>query len=480
LAIKNERAAVENNLEVAYGGQLAQLQRGMVARLGRTLERVALDFQSPDPATAAAILQSQALEVGPVSVLQADGSLVFAQPGGVTSLEPDRVPKSSSGELVQLPGGPVGLVRLGEMLVVYRIDPTVLAQRILPALVQDAFPGETARITLEPWVTPPPGPEGIPAVMKEMADPNSQMAAKPISELRLQPPFEDYRLVARLNGADAVGRLSLRNRLIYVTLLSVFYVALVLGVIFTARSLYREAKLSRLKTDFVSAVSHELRTPMTSIRMFIETLELGRAHTDDDVKACLAALSKESERLSEMIDRMLDWSRIEAGRKMYHRERIPVGQVVDKAMEAFRTHQMPHDDPKAPIPIHVESDGSPIVDVDVEAMAGVMVNLLQNAFKYSGPDRKIVVRIKHRDGRVALEVEDNGIGIASRDRKRIFERFYRADDLLTRKTEGTGLGLSIAQRIVEAHGGENSVESELGQGSRFTVSLPIAEASANT
>src|SRR5207248_1819904 len=120
----------------------------------------------------------------------------------------------------------------------------------------------------------------------------------------------------------------------------------------------------------------------------------------------------------------------------------------------------------------------PQVRVDREALAGAVLNLLQNAFKYSGQDKRIALRARPERRGVSIEVEDNGVGIAPRDRKRIFERFYRVDNLLTRKTEGSGLGLAIAKRIVEAHGGKISVHSEPGKGSRFSIHLPAAELGA--
>ena len=112
-----------------------------------------------------------------------------------------------------------------------------------------------------------------------------------------------------------------------------------------------------------------------------------------------------------------------------------------------------------------------MVEVDREAMAGALLNLLQNAYKYSGGEKRIELRADARNGGVDIEVEDNGVGIAKRDRKRVFDRFYRVDNLLTRQTEGSGLGLSISRRIVEAHGGRITVRSELGKGSTFTIHL---------
>jgi signal transduction histidine kinase len=258
---------------------------------------------------------------------------------------------------------------------------------------------------------------------------------------------------------------------VYTVLLVIFYLTLALGGVFTARALYREAQLSHLKTDFVSLVSHELRTPLTSIRMFIETLLLGRITDPQQTREVLGVLAKETERLSELIERVLDWSRIESGRKWYERAPVPVADLVNASLAAFRAQTL---DAKVTLRTEVPAD-LPRVEVDPDAIAGAVLNLLQNAFKYTGDDKQIAVRARHEHRAVVIEVEDNGVGIPPRDRKRIFERFYRVDNLLTRKTAGSGLGLAIARRIVEAHGGRIQVRSEIGKGSCFSIHLPVSE-----
>jgi signal transduction histidine kinase len=258
---------------------------------------------------------------------------------------------------------------------------------------------------------------------------------------------------------------------VYAVLLALFYLTLTFGVVYTGRTLYREAKLSRLKTDFVSLVSHELRTPLTSIRMFIETLSLGRLKDPAQTQEVLQLLTRETERLSTLIERVLDWARIESGRKEYHRESLEVEQVVEAAVAAFRAQRL---DSGVDLKVDVPA-GLPRVEVDRHAVAGALLNLLQNAYKYSGQDKRIALSARAEGRWVGLSVEDNGVGIALRDRKRIFDRFYRVDNLLTRKTEGSGLGLAITKRIIEAHGGRVVVQSEVGKGSRFTLQLPVGK-----
>jgi signal transduction histidine kinase len=239
------------------------------------------------------------------------------------------------------------------------------------------------------------------------------------------------------------------------------------GVVYTARALYLQARLSRLKTDFVSLVSHELRTPLTSIRMFIETLALGRVNDPSQTQAVLELLQKETERLSAMIERVLDWARLESGRQRYRKGRLTPREIVD----AFRAQRL---DSQVQLSCAV-AETLPAVEGDREALAGALLNLLHNAYKYSGAEKRIELRAGMHNGGVDIEVEDHGVGIAKRDRKRVFERFYRVDNLLTRQTEGSGLGLSISRRIVEAHGGRLTVRSELGKGSTFTIRLPAAK-----
>jgi signal transduction histidine kinase len=268
------------------------------------------------------------------------------------------------------------------------------------------------------------------------------------------------RLVVLPTGEDPVARASTRNRVLYAVLLGLFYLTLTWGVVYTGRTLYREAKLSRMKTDFVSLVSHELRTPLTSIRMFIETLALGRLKDPAQMQEVLQLLTRETERLSALIERVLDWARIESGRKEYQREPLKVEELVEVAVAAFRAQRLEGGmDLKVEVP-----EGLPRVEADRHALEGALLNLLQNAYKYSGQDKRISLTARADRKWVLLAVEDNGVGIAPKDRKRIFERFYRVDNLLTRKTEGSGLGLAITQRIIEAHGGRIKVHSEVGTG----------------
>jgi two-component system phosphate regulon sensor histidine kinase PhoR len=242
--------------------------------------------------------------------------------------------------------------------------------------------------------------------------------------------------------------------------------ALATGVILVWVFLARERNLSQLQADFVSKVSHELRTPLTSIRMFTETLALRRG----DARAqdrCIEALNKESTRLQGLIDRLLDWGRMEAGRRVFELGEHDVAAVVDEAISAFEpTRERRNVDLILDVP-----NDLPRVLCDKNAMVDSLVNLLSNAYKYGGQPRHIEIAARATDREVSITVRDNGKGIARNEHKRIFEKFYRVDDLLAREQEGSGIGLSIVQHVMRAHRGRIDVDSAPGRGSAFTLSL---------
>ncbi|HVY46657.1 MAG TPA: ATP-binding protein [Minicystis sp.] len=242
---------------------------------------------------------------------------------------------------------------------------------------------------------------------------------------------------------------------------------LVTGVILVWVFLRRERSLAELQADFVSKVSHELRTPLTSIRMFTETLKLRRGDAAAEDR-CIAALAKESSRLQGLIERLLDWGKMESGRRIYELTEQEIAPIVDEAIASFEpTRERRHVD----LEIQIAED-LPRVWCDKSAVIDAMVNLLSNAYKYGGQPRKISISAHAVDGAVHVVVRDNGKGIARNEHKRIFEKFYRVDDLLARQQEGSGLGLAIVQHVMRAHRGKVTVDSAPGAGSAFTLSFP--------
>ncbi|WP_437666676.1 sensor histidine kinase [Sorangium sp. So ce1182] len=243
------------------------------------------------------------------------------------------------------------------------------------------------------------------------------------------------------------------------------------GVILVWVFLRRERNLSELQADFVSKVSHELRTPLTSIRMFTETLKLRRGDTSSEDR-CIDALTKESARLQHLIDRLLDWGRMESGRRVYELSEHHLADVVNEAIHAFEPTRE-----KRSVELDIAVDANlPPVLCDRSALVDATVNLLSNAYKYGGQPRHIRVSAHVTNRSAQITVRDNGKGIARQEHKRIFEKFYRVDDLLARQQEGSGLGLSIVKHVIRAHGGRILVDSEPGKGSTFTLVLPVRSA----
>ena len=244
-----------------------------------------------------------------------------------------------------------------------------------------------------------------------------------------------------------------------------------IGVVATLVVLYREATVARLQTDFVNKVSHDLRTPLTSIRMFVETLQMGRLTDPERQREALEIIANETTRLSTLIARLLDWARMESGKRSYEFRLERVEPIVDAALRAIDPQRM---QTGAEVVREVAA-ALPPVRVDRDALVDVLVDLLQNAFKYTGPQKRIVVAARRDGPTVVLSVADNGPGIRGVDQKRIFEKFYRGKDPLERSIEGSGLGLAMVKHVVLAHGGRVGVTSELGKGSTFTILLPAAE-----
>jgi signal transduction histidine kinase len=241
------------------------------------------------------------------------------------------------------------------------------------------------------------------------------------------------------------------------------------GMIFAYRNVSSELALAKLKSDFVSNVSHELRTPLALIRLYAETLELGRISTAGKQQQYYEIIRKESERLTSLINNILDFSRIEAGKKEYSFRETDVADLVRSTLESYR--------------FEIEQNGFefeqkidnnlPPLTVDREAIARSLLNLVNNAVKYSAGRKYLGVHLYRCDGNVNLEVEDRGIGIPPKEQLKIFEKFYRVGDPLVHNTKGSGLGLSLVRHIVLAHGGQVAVESAPGRGSKFIIILPV-------
>ena len=270
-------------------------------------------------------------------------------------------------------------------------------------------------------------------------------------------------------SVKALGEAWVHRSFVLLGILSLMFLG---GLVLTKHMVSKEMAVAKLKSDFVSNVSHELRTPLALIRLYAETLELGRISTKEKKHQYYRIIRKESERLTALINNILDFSRIEAGRKEYEFRETDIADLVRNTLDSYR-YQI--EQQGFALEESIDED-LPAVSIDREAIARALVNLVNNALKYSKDDKYLGVKLYRDNGAVKLEVADHGIGIARRDQTKIFEKFYRAGDPLVHNTKGSGLGLSLVRHITEAHGGNIEVESAPGTGSKFTMSLPLMAA----
>ena len=349
-------------------------------------------------------------------------------------------------------------------------DADYLKSTFFPQALNEVMPNENP--------SDPSHPQ--PAIMVRTMKDQSFLAASacwdgglPEVERSFEGVFPGLILGIRLHGTTIadMSRRFLRNEFLILGALSLLMGG---GLLLMYRNVSRELALAKLKSDFVSNVSHELRTPLALIRLYAETLELGRISNPGKHQEYYEIIRKESERLTSLINNILDFSRIEAGKKEYSFRETDVADLVRSTLDSYR--------------FEIEQNGFkfeqkidnnvPPLQVDREAIARSLLNLVNNAVKYSSTEKYLGVHLYRHFGNVNLEVVDHGIGIPAKEQPKIFEKFYRVGDPLVHNTKGSGLGLSLVRHIVQAHGGEVAVESAPGHGSKFIITLPVNGAAA--
>jgi two-component system phosphate regulon sensor histidine kinase PhoR len=259
---------------------------------------------------------------------------------------------------------------------------------------------------------------------------------------------------------------------IVVGVLVISFAAAAIGSAVTATVLLsKKARTARLQSDLLANVTHDLRTPLTAIRMYAQTLQGGQLKDHPQkTQESLETIVRETEWLETMIDRVLTWKAATRDRDNLQMQARPVGEAVQEAVARFSRMLAPGE-----VDLSLKIDSVAPVHHDRQGISAVVLNLLINAYKYSKGDKKISVGVEDRDGRVAISITDNGIGIANKEVRRIFDPFYRVDSSLRGESTGAGLGLAIVQHLVKTHKGEMLVESQVEHGSSFTVLLPKAE-----
>lgn len=278
-----------------------------------------------------------------------------------------------------------------------------------------------------------------------------------------------WKLLVSHPGIKDLEKTARREIFFYGFLLAVIVVLMFFGAVMIARDISREAGTNRLKTEFVNNISHELKTPLTLIRLYGETLQRKENLTEEEKKDSYEIITKESERLSHLINNVLDFSRIEMGRKEFNFTKGHMQDVISDTLESYRYHLE-----KKGFAVFSNIAGDlPEMDFDNEAIASVLINLLSNAMKFSLKVKEVTVKL-FRDGENAvLQVADMGTGISQKEIPKIFERFYQSENKAVTEARGSGLGLTLVKHIVEAHGGKIQVDSTPGKGSTFIIIIPI-------
>ncbi len=261
-----------------------------------------------------------------------------------------------------------------------------------------------------------------------------------------------------------------RRLLSHVVTVLLLIVVILVGVFLSLRGISRELELAKMKSDFVSNVSHELKTPLTSIRMFAEMLKSGRVKSPAKQQEYFELMTAESERLSRLISNVLDFAKVEAGRKKYNFVALDANEIMKEAAQIIQPHVHQHGFDMTLTP---SVEPMPIMG-DKDSLEQVLLNILNNAVKYSGETKDIRLRAYANGENAVIDVEDKGVGISEEEIPKIFTKFYRADSRPGYQSAGAGLGLTLAHQIVEAHGGTIKVKSSLGRGSTFSIVLPLA------
>lgn len=281
----------------------------------------------------------------------------------------------------------------------------------------------------------------------------------------LTGPLAGWQIAVEKNAARSLAQSAPHpNLIVWVAWLALAASAMVAA--WLCRAIFQEAKLNSLKNDFLAAVSHELKTPVTAIGLLVENLER-KGEARGEVAEYLGLIGKENERLRRLIDNFLSFSRMERQKHHFTREPVALREIMDEAVVTVR-ERYPEGAQKI---IEAPLTSALFLDGDREALTTVLVNLIDNALKYSRHDVQLDLDAAEQE--VSISVIDRGIGLNAEQRSQVFDKFYRADPSLTNEATGVGLGLSIVDFVVRAHQGEITISSQPGEGSRFTVRLPL-------
>jgi signal transduction histidine kinase len=348
--------------------------------------------------------------------------------------------------------------RTGGRLVVFAAGPRFVAREwIAPLAVDQATSG--ARILLR----------------SEAGEWNEAPPVGAITRTATESSLPWTIAVSTDDEAKTIQEFSTR-RLLLAAGLSLLVVVVIAGGAFTLRAVSRELAVAQLQSDFVSAVSHEFRTPLTSLRQFTDLLSDAQEPSEEKRRVFHEAQGRATDRLQRLVESLLDFGRMEAGARPYQLRRMRAADFAQRVVADFRRDA-------APQGFQIECSTAALAErcdiaADGNALTTALWNLLDNAVKYSGTGRTVSVEVSCTEGNVAIAVRDAGVGITRTERSRIFDKFVRGSASRDGEIEGTGIGLAMVRHIVSAHGGRVTVESEPGNGSTFTIGLPVVSSPA--
>ncbi|MCB9761901.1 MAG: HAMP domain-containing histidine kinase [Alphaproteobacteria bacterium] len=308
-----------------------------------------------------------------------------------------------------------------------------------------------------------------PDLAAQVLSPQGAASPDALARRTLAPYLPGWSLLVSPSDPVGLDRAQLRKRAERVIVIVLSLVIIITGALLSVRLVSRQLDVAREKADFAANVSHELRSPITHIRLKGESLQFGLVEDDEDLQEHYDAIVRESERLSRLVDNVLDFASIERGAKRYTLRPADLGDTVRAAVESARYSM----ETRGMVMELDLPDGMPVVLHDPEAIAQVVQNLISNAAKYGKEGGWIGVRGHVGPEGVSVDISDRGIGIPPEEIEQIFDRFYRSSDPDARRRKGTGIGLTIVKYIMEAHNGSVSVRSTPRQGSTFTIHFPL-------
>jgi two-component system phosphate regulon sensor histidine kinase PhoR len=300
---------------------------------------------------------------------------------------------------------------------------------------------------------------------------NSDKKAEKVEFIHNKPFwfFSDYYLGIELKGQSISQVVKARSRQnIYI--IAIIDLVLLFGAWLIYRNLKKQMELAQLKSDFISNVSHEIRTPLALISMYIETLDLNRVKTEEKKKEYYSIIYNETQRLSNLVNKILNFSQIENDKRKYVFAKTNLNNVVNEVVNTFKYHL---EDKNFELQLELDNE-IPQIMADSEALTDSLVNLVDNAIKYSGDQKFLGIKTGQQKDGVFIEIKDNGIGISESDQKKIFEKFYRVTEKnLAYKAKGSGLGLSIVKHVIDKHNGKINIKSKVGSGTSFRLIFPL-------